>query len=1048
MLKIQTLSSRVRLSAWRLGQRAFAGLTFLLAGLFVTCPSNLRAQLSGSAYRVLGQSDLRLNGTNRVQGNELFAPSGLALDAGAGQVHLYVSDTRNSRVLAWQDVRSYRVGDPPALILGQPNPQQSTPMGIGAKGFNAPLGLAVDPSNGNLYTVDYGNNRVLRYRAPFANPGRIEPDALYGQPNFTSRVANATGLTAGSLSQPRAVAFDPSGNLWVTDTGNHRILRFSASVLDSTTPPEADLVIGQPDFNSGRPNRSATGVTASGFDIPIGLAFDAQGNLYVSDSNNTRVLKFVAPFQPGKTDTAAALVLGETNFTSRGVPQQASASTLAGPAGISLDASGRLYVAVPSDNRVLIFPPGALSGSAAKAVLGQAGFTVRQANSGSFPQAGAGTVSGPSAVAIDIDGDVFVADTGNNRVLSFAASDLPAGQSADRVWGQLDLSANGANQIKPTSINAAYKIAIDYSESPFALYVSDTNNNRVLIWKDASHFHSGDPADLVIGQPDLWTATANTDNRGAGPSRTSLAGPKGLALDAAGNLYVADSGNNRVLHFPRPVSQVGRITPDFVIGQPDFTSSGFVPVSGASLRAPAGVAIGPDGNLFAADSGNNRVLEFPAGAGNAARSIRCYGQPDFLSSTAPSAGATSARTLASPQGIAVDGAFNLYVADSGANRVVIFPNTAAAPSTGLAASTVLGQDTFDTTGGGTGTRLRAPIDVALDGDRNLFVSDSGSNRVLIFPSLLFLPNTNAVANAVVGQRDTNGTAPNWNTPDGLATPEGIYGPLGIYVDRRGTLYVGDSGNNRVMHFLKPAVLANAATYQPSVPVAQGGLISLFGAGLTDDGEGASGVPWPTALAGREIVINDDLKAPLLYASPNQMNFQLPNASPIGSPRLAIRVSQTGELVASARLSVAAASPGFFTSNQDGKGQGAVLNQDGELNSPANPAAKGSIITLFGTGQGAVNPAVPDGAAAPLDRLALTVASPTSDGKVCLTVQSSVCVAVGSTFGDIPFSGLAPGFVGLWQLNVKIPSNALSGNAIPVRAVINGISSNIVTVAIK
>src|SRR5206468_1309432 len=103
---------------------------------------------------------------------------GLALDARSGQVHLYISDTRNSRVLAWEDARAYRVGDAPSLILGQPNPRQSSPMGIGVKGFNAPLGLAVDPTNGNLYAVDYGNNRVLRFRAPFANPGRAEPDAV------------------------------------------------------------------------------------------------------------------------------------------------------------------------------------------------------------------------------------------------------------------------------------------------------------------------------------------------------------------------------------------------------------------------------------------------------------------------------------------------------------------------------------------------------------------------------------------------------------------------------------------------------------------------------------------------------------------------------------------------------------------------------------------------------------------------------------------------------------------------------------------------------
>src|SRR6516225_4419954 len=111
----------------------------------------LHAQLSSSAYRVLGQPDMVQNGLNMVQGLEFYAPSGVALDARGGQVHVYISDTRNSRVLAWPDTSSYQNGDPPALILGQPNAQSVSAYGIGVKGFNVPLGLAADPNTGNLY---------------------------------------------------------------------------------------------------------------------------------------------------------------------------------------------------------------------------------------------------------------------------------------------------------------------------------------------------------------------------------------------------------------------------------------------------------------------------------------------------------------------------------------------------------------------------------------------------------------------------------------------------------------------------------------------------------------------------------------------------------------------------------------------------------------------------------------------------------------------------------------------------------------------------------
>src|SRR5947209_3332164 len=150
-----------------------------------------------------------------VQGVELNEPFAIALDARGGPVHLFISDTNNSRVLAWSDVNSYQAGDPPSLVLGQPGPKFSNPLGIGIKGFNAPFGLAVDPANGNLYVADTGNNRVVRYLSPFDNPTRIEPDAVYGQANFTAR--NATAATPTSLSQPRGVAVDSVGNLWVAD---------------------------------------------------------------------------------------------------------------------------------------------------------------------------------------------------------------------------------------------------------------------------------------------------------------------------------------------------------------------------------------------------------------------------------------------------------------------------------------------------------------------------------------------------------------------------------------------------------------------------------------------------------------------------------------------------------------------------------------------------------------------------------------------------------------------------------------------------------------
>lgn len=1006
-----------------------------MLALGLICSVPVPGQLAKSAYRALGQPDLRQNGVNMVEGLEMYNPLGVATDVRDGTMHLYVSDTQNHRVLAWQDIRSYQRADPPSLILGQSGPQSSAAYGIGAKGFNLPIGMAVDPSNGNLYVADFGNHRVLRFPNPFQNVSRVEPDAVYGQPNFNVTSANANGASRSSLNRPRGLGFDSQGNLWIADTGDHRVLRYSAPTLDGLNP-EADLVIGQPDFSANKANRGGAGVSASGFDTPVALAFDRQNNLFVSDYSNARVLKFNGPLNG---DANASAVFGQSSFNTRGVPAQASAATMSGPTGLCVDAAGNLYVAIPLDNRVLVFAPGAASGSPARDLIGQVDFTSTQANPSSFPYASGSAFSNVSDVKVDGDGNLTLADTGNNRVLLF-----PKGsKSAAQVWGQLDFKSNGVNRIKPGSINSPYKIVIDYSQAPYALYVSDTNNHRILGWRDAVRFRTGDPADLVIGQPGFDTALANVDTRGSqNPSQISLSQPKGIAVDRDGNLYAADSGNNRVLRYPRPVAQSGRITPDLVLGQANFTSSVSAAVSSSSLNAPTGLALDSDGNLFVADAGNNRVMQFSAGVANNGAAIRVFGQPGFR--TGMPSNLPSAQTLTAPQGIYVDAAYSLYVADSGANRVMIFPNTRDAAQAGTAAALVLGQERFDAAlAGGGASGLRVPWDVALDSNGNMYVSDANNNRVLIYPSLIFLPLAGAAASDVLGQKDTSGSGANFNT--GQAMPEGLASPRGVFIDRRDTLYIGDAGNNRVVHFLKPSSVAHAANTQSGAPLALGGMATFFGSELAESEEKAGTGMLPLSLAGREIAINDDLAVPLSSVSATRIDFQVPSQSPTGSARVAVRVHDTGELVAGTTVPLSTISPGLFTDDPVAKGQGRILNQDGSANSPSNAALRGTAIKIFGTGQGPVSPAVPDGQAAPAD--VSTIAVPTSDGAACLNRQPSVCVAIGNTFGEVQFSGLAPQLVGVWQLTVKIPANATTGT-VPLRALINGAPSNLVSVSIK
>src|SRR5208337_2172431 len=151
--------------------------------------------------------------------------------------------------------------------------------------------------------------------------------------------------TSTGLTYPAAVAFDSSGNLWVADYSNNRVLEYTTPF---STDEAASLVIGQSSFTG-----TGSATTSTGLWGPAAVAFDSSGNLWVADYSNNRVLEYTTPFS---TDEAASLVIGQSSFTT-----SVSATTSTGswgPAAVAFDSSGNLWVADVGNSRVLEYVPG------------------------------------------------------------------------------------------------------------------------------------------------------------------------------------------------------------------------------------------------------------------------------------------------------------------------------------------------------------------------------------------------------------------------------------------------------------------------------------------------------------------------------------------------------------------------------------------------------------------------------------------------------------------------------------------------------------------
>ncbi len=467
---------------------------------------------------------------------------------------------------------------------------------------------------------------------------------------------------------------------------------------------------------------------------------------------------------------------------------------------------------------------------------------------------------------------------------------------------------------------------------------------------------------------------------GSDPLSASIADPDAIALDTQGTIYFTE-------YKPERVRKLFGSTINTYL---DLTKSQYNQT----------VTVGSHSLLL--DSSNRLLLTGPAG---------------LLRFNGPQLQVLAPYAFSDPYGTAMDASGNIYISDRALHQIfkVSFTPIGAVSAVSVVAG-IAGLAGFSGDGGpATQATLNTPEGIAFDPQGTLYIADSANHRIRTI-------TPDGTIRTVAGS-GVPGFAGDGQTADFAS----FLNPTGVLVDGQGNVYVADTGNNRVRMLVfqgtptpKPAALVNGPS--SAAKLSPGGVFVLYGSALAPPGTtaAAASVAWPKSLAGVSITINGVL-APLYYVSPSQINGQIPFETALGTATAVITTN--GSLPAQITFPVVAAEPAILLNGV----QALAVNQDQvTLNSPATPAARGDIETLYLTGIGQTNPPASTGLPAP---------SQSPFAMVNYTYQ----ITVNGQQTKVYYLGLAPGWTGLVQADFQIPSGLANGSY-PVVVMVNGESS--------
>jgi uncharacterized protein (TIGR03437 family) len=1104
-----------------------ATVTASLTNITGTAADNIRV----AAVRWI--SDRGLSGT--AAGTTSWTIAGLPLAIGRNIITVTATDDVGSSASSIVTITA----NPPATAASV----LATVAGTGTLGFSGdggpaaaaiisrPIRMAFDEA-GNLYFADFNNHRIRR----IAPGGAITTVAGLG----TAGAAGDGGAaTAAQLNGPLGVAIDRDGNLFIADSGNHRIRRVTASTgLISTVAGTGTAGFGGDDGPA----------TAAQMNDPENVAVDAGGNLYIADFNNHRIRRVATD---GKITTIAGT--GTAGFNGDGI--QANTARLAFPNDVAVDGAGNVYISDNSNQRI-------------RKVTVASGVITTIAGNGSTGSAGDGgpataaLLNTPTGIALDGAGNLFIADRSNSRVRRVGASDgiittiagSSAGFSPDgaiAVGARLNLvtgvaadpqgvvhltdrdnfrirkivaatngdtaapavaitaptsnpvfaTANGALALGGTASDNGNVAVVRWSNDrggsgaalgttawtiPTAALQPGVNNITVTAWDANGNAGSAQLA-VTFNAAQVIVTIAGTGRAAGGgdggPAVAADLSPIAVAVDAAGNVYFTDSNNRRV----RRIAPNGQITA--FAGTGDLGSSGDGgPATEATFNLPRGLAVDAAGNVYIGDANTHRIRKVTTDGKITTVAGTGKGFGDYGGDGGP---ATQA-DLNGPQGVAVDKDGNLYIADRVNSRI-----RKVTAATGIIA-TIAGVPAFAFSGDGgpaTQAELNAPTGVAVDAVGNVYIADQGNQRIrrinaadgkistiagtgvagyngdnilakdalinLISPchltvdaagDVIFADRSNhrirkiTMSTGIITTLVGNGVA-GGSGDGGSPTGASLAFPTGVAVDGVGNLYIADNSNNRIRRTrpsldISTVASVSAASFIPNGNLAADAIAAAFGAGLATGTLSANSTPLPTALSGTAVRVRDNLGterlSPLFFVSAGQINFQIPNGTANGVAT--VTVSSGNGATLSGTVNIATVAPGLFAADATGQGVAAavVLRRNAAGQDSFEP------ISRFDSATGRFVP-VPIDLGPSADQLFLIVFGTAFRNRTAL---GNVTATIGGVNAPVLYAGLTPGLIGLDQANLQL-DRALAGRGlVDVILTVDGKTANTVTLSIK